>query len=732
MKLCRGVIPAITLIAACAQPPAPELPQDLLASGNDFVEVPRSSHDDIVAAQQALAGGTVALEDGDHNFYLAIRKDSLAQRWFLSAYAKQWFPGDVSFGFADLTLGTRVVSFRQQNDKLFVFDASDQFKTSEVEDPSILVEAWPIVDLPAFDRLPGASRYVLVDASAGLNKFGVTGDVFADPNQAQFGNVPVRVGLSFMQNFRPIADGATFEQVFTGDLGELSSSVWGTLGISLRRYSVGEGFTPTPDPGTPFYFLTDRRQIPGGSGAMEANPVKFNIHRGMAPIEVQITAGAQRAQRDFPDIDLLGAFQRGVETWNDVFGFRVFKAVFVTSDAVPDDDKSFVLVDYPGGAPFAFADWRSNPNNGETRGMSVYFSGGFFGEFPGFSNDAAPAAPAAPASGPQAHPAVHSLTWGGMPVRRPGCVYWADRHSPPGRQLRSDTHLTAQQKAALFIQHVLAHEVGHTLGLRHNFQGSLEPPSSSVMDYLDDFSDAIALAHPGSYDRDAVGYLYGLSPSLPLNHRFCTDDDLSLDPTCQTFDSGADPLHDWWAPSYAAAESLVIDSGLNPVNLDFFGLNEVLEFARDPVSAVPEEHTDAIRIALDRAQVPMSAADAAHPSVVAGANRLAEHVLRNIALDEGFLGNISQPVRDPAVKALIASQAGRMLRNEDGVRTVQLRRSTVDVLKGLQTSEAFLELRSSRDAVQAALAGGAIPPAEVPFVEDLLTRIEVALTPYFQ
>jgi hypothetical protein len=89
-------------------------------------------------------------------------------------------------------------------------------------------------------------------------------------------------------------------------------------------------------------------------------------------------------------------------------------------------------------------------------------------------------------------------------------------------------------------------------------------------------------------------------------------------------------------------------------------------------------------------------------------------------------------VSDPAVKALIASQAGRMLRNEDGVRTVQLRRSTVDVLKGLQTGEAFLELRSSRDAIRAALAGGAIPPADVPFIEDLATRIDVALTPYFQ
>jgi hypothetical protein len=91
------------------------------------------------------------------------------------------------------------------------------------------------------------------------------------------------------------------------------------------------------------------------------------------------------------------------------------------------------------------------------------------------------------------------------------------------------------------------HEVGHTLGLRHNFMGSLgtskggEIQSASIMDYNDEVIDA-QFSEPGSYDQAIVASEYQDKPIVE-QLKFCTDEHAGAGiPTCSPFDFSANPI----------------------------------------------------------------------------------------------------------------------------------------------------------------------------------------------
>ncbi len=329
---------------------------------------------------------TTAPADGyttanNENFYLAINKSQLAQKWFLSGYLTQWHPAEA--GHAARSLGTRVVSFKIQNGKLFVFDATDGNKWSDTLDPQLVVEAYPIVTTYApFNALPGSSNFVLIDPSAGLNRFEMMGDTFAASYQVRF-----EVELSYLQKFKQLADGIQYEQVFTGYSEAAGPGIlgWdqpfrgsGTMSISLRRYAEGAGFVSQPLT-SKNYFGSSIQQVPNQAGQKQ-NAVKWNIKPGMTPIPWRVSQAIATIKADprFAGIDVEGAIARGVTGWNNAFGFPVFTMVPTgVNDSFGDDDKNFIVVDPNPGLGLAFANWRENPNTGEIRGASVYFSSVF-------------------------------------------------------------------------------------------------------------------------------------------------------------------------------------------------------------------------------------------------------------------------------------------------------------------------------------------------------------------
>ncbi len=705
-----------------------------LSADQAFVSVPRPATAASLATTKALHSKAVPTAGADESFYIAINRKELGKRWFLSAFLKQYFPGAVNYGAAS-SLGTKVVTFRVQNGKLFVFDASDGHASSDTFDPELIIDAYPIVADASFGKRPGADGFVLFDPAAGLNHFGVVSDAFATPDNT----APSRfsVELSFLQNYRSIADGVTFEQVFTGysDTADSGAGSFtegnqfhgaGTLGIALRRYVEGTGFTKATLPWGGEYFFRNGSQLVKNTGRVTDFPIKWNIHPGMKPIQWVISDKLKTyVDAHFPGSDIVGAVQRGIEGWNGVFGYKVLEAHVGTAGDGPDDDVNYLYFDEDPSVGYAFANWRTNPNTGEIRGTSIYFNAVWL-DPSWFTDDPAPAggAPKAPRA-PKAAPKSASIVWDGMPSSTL-CAFPAPAYH--GQQLgkHGDDKLTGQQKLERLVQHTILHEVGHTLGLRHNFAGSLGKsavePSTSVMDYLLD-DDGIAMPTPGSYDIAALKMLYQAGPTPTA--RFCTDEQTSQDPDCTRFDQGNDPLNDYWGPSYKDLLSYADGMGGIPPYYVPYYVDPVLQYVR----ASYLQSGNAWSIATGGIATPLDPASTTQHQ--AAADSIERLLFTRLYLEKPE--NRGPFKMDPfaylSAVPSITSELGNVLGNTDHVRTFASRRVAVDVLKKMQTPEAYQALLGARDAIVAirpSLSG-----VEAGNTDDLLARIDVAIHPYF-
>ncbi|NVJ15217.1 zinc-dependent metalloprotease [Myxococcus sp. AM010] len=731
--------------------PPPEAPEPGLAVelAGDFVAIPRElSKEQRHHVDQKLGG---VVEDAGKSFYLAIRRSELRQRWFLTAFAKQYHPGGVG-NRAGEVLGSRVVSFEEQNGKLFVFDVDKRKVMSDVFDPQILVEAYPIVtDYRPFNRLPGASQYVLIDPTAGLNRYGVVGD-----RVGQSG-VHLQVELSFAQRFRRLADGVAYEQVFTGyaDLPWEWASYYGednafrtagTLAISLRKYKEGQGYTPTPLPPRELYFRSDRRLVPNTTAEQfEQVALKWNIHPGMKPIRWHIMDTVLAAQQDprLQPYDVVGAMKRGIEGWNAAFGFPVFEAVVGGGiQDFADDDRNVVIFDTDELMPMAFANWRSNPITGEIRGASVYHSVSWllfaveaFAEEAPLTERVAELATAPPA------PRLR-LSWSSLEGTAP-CELSASDPRQVRARLQASAHprlaaLTQKQKVEAHITHVMLHEVGHTLGLRHNFSGSRVNDgspnslvSTSVMDYLLD-EDRALMDAPGVYDVRAVRYLYGLSSELPATDAFCSDDDRRVDPYCATYDRFGDSLMLHHGPVFQGHQDALLTSPHPWPRLQFY-----FDYVSSPYLGFlrltdPASQATAYALAMQKLRPPLVIPPGARPDYAARADELTRRIFQRLYLDPASSRGsfTSDPPPSPALLTPMLADIEAIVLNTDGVRSHAARRTLVDVLKAQQSLGAYLLLRELRDSLNASLPS--LPPEEQVLTEDLVTRISVALAPYYR
>jgi hypothetical protein len=736
--LCLSAVLALGACMSESDPPviSPDVPGNGASNQLDGAFVPISRNADGTSARVFSPLATTDDSKGgiEQDFYLAISKKELGSRWFLSTYMAQSESPSGDFAWP---YGTAVVSFKVQNGKLFMFRTQDGTDFSDLIKPEFVMEAYPLVTgVKSFEGKSNSSDYVLFDPAAGMNRFTILGE-------KSFG---VDVSLVFSQKFRKIKDGYTFEQVWSGKPNDPMADVQqvsGTLSLALRRYAEGEGFVPVvaPASGPTFFFTSDPLRVKD-EGTVKRFVQRWNINLKSQPIVWAISPLADKITKDprFAPYDVVGAIKTGVESWNQVFGFRALEARLAKEgEDFGADDVNYLAFDSDKSNARAFGVSRYNPNTGEIRGASIYFPLAMFIDDVPAKTSVTVAAPEGGAGTTTVSLSPDALGTDGKEKARRS-VQWGDSKSEDYCDLAiqsldqvlatassaaPDKKMDNKEYVERFISHVVMHEIGHTLGLRHNFKGSLRPPSSSVMDYLQT-DDAVAFGStPGSYDVAAIRRLYGLS-DMPPADPFCTDQDQNLDPDCRVFDRGPAPLATNYVPLYGFLSGLFLSGNLPTEYIVF--VDDIVPHVRQAKD--PAQRQAAYEAAIAPLRQPVG------PKVKASLRDdmtlqvYARLFLRPLPV-RGYRPPeliAAHPPTDPVLTSAVAD-VKTFLIDAEGTRSMDVRRSSADLLKLFQHATAAAALKDARNAVAAKvpmLTGNAAFETM-----DLVGRIDRYLAAYF-
>lgn len=298
-----------------------------------------------------------------------------------------------------------------------------------------------------------------------------------------------------------------------------------------------------------------------------------DLYRPKDPLVYYVDRTVPEAYREF--------VKEGIEAWNEAFeeaGFTgAIRAELLPEDADPADIRYHTVTWTSSFESFgAVGNEIADPRTGEFLDADVIVSAGYIESF-----DSEWLSLVAPRDGRTS--ADHLCDGYGLGLAAEGAlarlalaargVLSFDAAASGRRQVRPE----ALAFLGEIVKEVIMHEVGHTIGLDHNFKASSAIPvdklndqawtaehgiSASVMDYLP--VNVAPLGEPdghhymprvGAYDRWAVAYLYTPDPARAREiarqsadpfHTFGTDVDLyapgALDPLVSSWDLGDDPL----------------------------------------------------------------------------------------------------------------------------------------------------------------------------------------------
>jgi len=523
---------ALSLVAgACSQKPAVSVQADKNVA-NSFSTLSKAE------LRERLSAGVGVSRLGDLS-YLEIKKDALDKEFLLSASIISQRGAPTSSGRQG-----RVVAFSKKGKSIFLMEATDgHVVTSSLPSNLILAEI-PVI-------LETESSYIL-DFNAGMKNIFMSSNWYASDLEKPTYSVeemsstsPVR--LSFLERIE-IVDSENLEirQVVQTGAADVSASF--EVRYFFRPYVKNEAYTPreTQSFDRVGYFETPP-VLEKETGRSVIRTTHFDISK---PVKFYISANTPAEYQQ--------AVKDGILYWNAVFGKEVIQ-VEVAPETVTAPDARFNMVQWVewDQAGFAYADALMDPRSGEIKHAQVYLTSAFAW---GSKVRARRLLRQADSSASSDNNAAFAQKIGMKNI--PASTLCLNDSTGRMAQvanlaLRSGaSNETLMRLSQDYIREVVAHEVGHTLGLRHNFAGNFGAnaspavmdsrvlslaqnvetsvsdlvPSSSVMEYQEYAETIISgehMAHapqPYSYDKLAIGHAYLGMPIDAINAPlFCTD-----------------------------------------------------------------------------------------------------------------------------------------------------------------------------------------------------------------
>ncbi len=571
-----SVLSCAVLLSGCGQPSrnATETAQKNLIPIQNAFSIHQLS-DDSGVMQNSLSFGV-------QKYQVSIKRAGMNQAFLLQG---SWINQEVVPSFNGMR--SKVVFFKERGSQLAMVESAHNHVIHSDLPSNIVLATFPIISSNADE--------IVFDWAKGMSSIFVSSDWYASDFQGPFysgDTVALPISSSYIEDAQFSENGTLVirqvSQITNSDFRgyQLKSNV--ETRYYLRPYATNNAFKPTKTKGVDrMGFFEANPQIINGMDTTYVS--KFDSSK---PITFAVSANTPA--------DYKQAIKDGVLYWNKAFGSEVVKVVDAAEGlSAPNADHNIVQWVNWDDAGYAYADAQMDPFTGEILHAQIYLTSAF--AFYGKKLAAADLITYKDVNvseliknknlnlkkedfkrgnlkkfifkDAKKHPRI------GLKGFESSVLCMRDETTQLKQNLLSLIQKGATEQQLLkiaqdYVREVVAHEVGHTLGLRHNFAGSVAAsfkPSerdeiyknyltqghagddviatSSVMDYQmfqesTLSGDRIASnAMAFDYDHKAIQTLYRgqnyMNKDIPL---FCTDSHVYWYADCAPFDSGKSPI----------------------------------------------------------------------------------------------------------------------------------------------------------------------------------------------